>query len=167
MKTNIIVAAVLAACLLTPSAKAQDSSGKTAQKLLDMVVGTWTLDSSYNVGGKKDVKTIDQASHKNEYPGIGNNIEFTRDAKYIVRGQTSNAPSDSGFYRANEEHKLIYLQSSVHQGQPMEWHASIKNGRLTLSKPAEHTDKKKQQAPTYVYQRRGNSAVTAPNRQVH
>lgn len=167
MKTKIILAAMFAACVTASSVKAQDSSGKTAQKLLDMVVGTWTLDSSYNVGGKKDIKTIDQSSHKSEYPGIGNNIEFTRDAKYIVRSQTSNAPADSGYYRANEEHKRIYLQSAVHQGQPSEWQASVKNGKLMLSKPAQQADKKNQQSPTYVYQRHGNSHVTAPNQQMH
>lgn len=160
-----MIIAVFAAFVSATYVNAQNSSGKTAQKLLDMVVGTWTLDSSYNVGGKKDVRTIDQASHKSEYPGIGNNIEFTRDAKYIVRGQTSTAPSDSGYYRANEEHKRIYLQSAVHQGSPMEWQASVKNGTLTLSKPAEKSDKNKQ--PTYIYRRHGNSSVTAPNQQMH
>ena len=127
---------------------AQDSSGKTAQKLFDMVVGTWTLEkaSEGTQAGKTSVLPA----------GDMHSIEFTREAKYIIRNQASQ-PYDSGFYRANEEHKLIYLQSAFHPNdQPAEWHVSIKSGAMTLTQ--QQADKSSR---IYLYHRHANSGDTA------
>ena len=154
MKTRITLLAGFALYLTMAvvPCNAQSSSGKTAQKLFDMVVGTWKLDTAYNYGGKK----MDRNASS---PGDMKSIEFTREAKYIVRNQSMQA-SDSGFYRANEDHKLIYLQSSIRQGQPSEWHASLKNATLTLVQE-QPGDKKPM---TYVYHRHGNSGDTAAHK---
>lgn len=147
MKNKLLIIGAVLCFYVAPSLKAQDSSGKTAQKLFDMVVGNWTLANASETGSK--TSKLPQ--------GDMYSIEFTREAKYIIRNQ-SLQPYDSGFYRANEDHKLIYLQSSFHPSeQPAEWHASIKDSMLTLTKKESGDKKSADKKTMYVYHRHSNS----------
>lgn len=122
------------------SANAQSSKGKAGIKLIDMLVGQWQIIKIDD--GNKNTQV---SSH----PEAMQHIEFTREAKFIVRNNSTKA--DSGLFRVNESNKYIYFESANHS-YPSEWKADLKNSMLTLTK----RDSTNTKPVRYVYSRRSN-----------
>jgi hypothetical protein len=72
-------------------------------------------------------------------------MEFDRQARYKMN--TAVTAVDSGSYRINEQHGILYLDSDKNN-DPSEWTMSIKNNVLTLGGKSD-ADKRY----TYVYER--------------
>ena len=139
MKTIKILLSTLC-CVAFLNTHAQSSQGNVAAKLTDQLVGQWQV-TKINDGNKN----TQVSSHTNAMQ----NIEFTREAKYIVRNNSTKA--DSGLFRINEPSKFLYLES-VNQTYPSEWKVDLKNNVLILTK----RDKEKTTPVRYVYTRQSN-----------
>ncbi len=109
-------------CLAFGNLNAQSSQINPAKKLIDMLVGKWQI-TKINDGNKN--------TQVSSHPQAMQNIEFTREAKFIVR--TNAITVDSGLFRTNEDHKLIYLESINHRETPAEWKVDLKKNMLILS----------------------------------
>lgn len=100
---------------------AQQAS-QTGQKIIDLMVGTWQINKVFD--GKKELKRNADTTVQT--------MEFTREAKYISR--TSQQKVDSGLFRVNENHKILYLESAGDaDAPPVEWAVTIKDNTLTLA----------------------------------
>ena len=108
------------------------------KKFIERIAGQWTLqqivdaekrDVSDNPNRKKPSRTndveTDQANNAMQ------KIEFYDNARY----RTNNATQaiDSGSYRLNEQHGILYLQSDLGDTEPSEWKIELQNRRLTLT----------------------------------
>ena len=140
MKMLKVFFVVLCGFALT-SAQAQYSSGsKVSRKIVDSLVGVWQLHKAYD--GKKEIPITKQRA-------VINFIQFTREYKYSLVMNTSK--SDSGYFRANEPQRLIYLESANNPNNhtPDEWRVKILKDTLTLSK----TEPANERNFRYVYAR--------------
>jgi hypothetical protein len=124
---------------LTPEDKAINTKQKTPVKIIEYIVGTWKINDT-------------NAEQENAATGrkLGQSITFTREAKYVT--QSANEKLDSGRYRLNEDHAILYLES-VHGGEPTEWNVSFRKNVMTLW-PRE-TAEAHAQEHKYVYSRSG------------
>ena len=117
--------AVLA--ILATSAFAQEKGAP--DKKIETILGTWKVQKI--LSGKTEVA-------KN--PTSGHWIEFRADGKYV-----NNAVSiDSGSYRLNENHSLLYLESQLHASATpkiVEWTISLDDNTLTMQQKANKSDK--------------------------
>jgi hypothetical protein len=106
-----------------------NASQQPAKKLIEQVAGVWKV-TAMNDGKKAITQQVDSTALSS--------IEFTREAKYIMRTKTQRL--DSGLYRLNEEQKTLYLESGVGTDTPpVEWGIDIKGNTLVLSgKATEH-----------------------------
>lgn len=154
MKRNISIHIFFLAALsiATLSASAQEEQKKrdenaintrkkTPEKIIEHIVGTWEVEGIYK--GKKDISNTDTV-------GANQTITFDREAKYV--SYSANERIDSGTYRLNENHSLLYLESSTGQ-EPSEWKVSFTNNGMTLQ-PREtypHAESFR-----YVYTRKSN-----------
>ena len=122
------------------TATAQSSSGNVSLKLADGIIGRWKLSKVYN--GKKEISKKSQI-------GIMETIEFTVENKYMFR--TNESKSDSGFFRTNENDRLLYFETADKGSTSTidEWSLRIDKNIITLSRrePAELRDFK------YIYAR--------------
>lgn len=137
--SNNIVFFLLALCALTFNVAAQDDNdysnnrGKKKQnaeaihsekepptKIIAAIVGTWEVNGVYH--GDKDITNTDTV-------GTNERMEFNREAKYM--SYSGNERIDSGTYRLNESHAILYLESATGQ-EPSEWNVTLSNNNLTL-----------------------------------
>lgn len=120
---------------------AQQAS-QAGQKVIDLMVGTWQISKVYD--GKKELKSDADSTIQT--------LEFTREAKYIAR--TNQQKVDSGLFRVNENHKLLYLESAGNDNAPpVEWAISIKDNILTMAgRGTPHAARFK-----YLYVRKGGA----------
>lgn len=102
------------------NAEAIHSEKEPVTKIIAAIVGTWEVTSIFN--GDKDISNTDTV-------GTNQRIEFDREAKYI--SYSGNEQIDSGTYRLNENHAILYLESATGQ-QPSEWNVTLSNNNLTL-----------------------------------
>jgi hypothetical protein len=125
-----------------------------AKKFIEMITGTWKLKSIVDAESKgktsdKNTKSKNGTMATENPPDQSNNameiMEFDPDARYKMN--TAVAAVDSGSFRINEQHGLLYLDSD-RTGDPSEWKISIKNNVLTLGGRSD-ADKRY----TYVYER--------------
>jgi hypothetical protein len=93
---------------------------KTPEKIIEHIVGTWEVEGIYK--GNKDISNTDTV-------GVNSTIIFDREAKYI--SYSGNEQIDSGRYRLNENHSILYLESAAGQ-EPSEWKVSFNNNGMTL-----------------------------------
>src|SRR5688572_30231775 len=94
---------------------------KTPVKIIEYIVGTWEVEGIYK--DKKDISNTDT---------VGSNqiIEFDREGRYVSR--SGNEKLDSGIYRLNENHSILYLESQTGE-EPVEWKVSFsQDGDMTL-----------------------------------
>ncbi|HEY9007436.1 hypothetical protein [Ohtaekwangia sp.] len=129
--------------LLAGSTFAQQAS-QSGQKVIDLVVGTWQISQVFD--GKKQIQsTSDTLIHT---------IEFTREAKYITRNNSQKL--DSGLFRINENHKILYLESKNNangDAHPVEWGLSLQGHILTLTgRGSPHAERFK-----YIYTRKSGT----------
>jgi hypothetical protein len=108
-------------------------------KLIEYIVGTWKVNGVFK--GDKDVSKTDTAS-------LGERIEFNREGRYVL--ESANEKIDSGAYRLNEEHGILYLES-ISGGQPSEWNVWFRKNVMTL----QPRDKASSGNLKYVYARSG------------
>lgn len=93
---------------------------KTPEKIIEHIVGTWEVEGIYK--GKKDISNTDTV-------GANQTITFDRELKYV--SYSNNERIDSGIYRLNENHSILYLESSTGH-EPKEWNVSFTNNGMTL-----------------------------------
>ena len=107
-------------------------------KFIERINGQWKLQRVVDVERKASKKKGQSAS--NEQQGDqgaveGNNamqmIEFEDDARYRVNNSTNAI--DSGSYRLNEQHGILYMESDADDITPTEWAVAVKNNTLTLT----------------------------------
>ncbi|HTF17834.1 MAG TPA: hypothetical protein VK658_07165 [Chryseolinea sp.] len=129
--SRIITVLFTAIALITTSAFAQEKGGP--DKKIETILGTWKVQKI--LSGKTEVA-------KN--PTSGQWIEFRNDGKYV-----NNATSvDSGSYRLNENHSLLYLESQLHASavatgpKIVEWAISLSDDKLTMQQKTNESNKK-------------------------
>jgi hypothetical protein len=142
--TALVVGLALIGTCFRASAQQQKSIN---DKSIERIVGTWKIQKI--LSGKTEVA-------KN--PTSGQWIEFRGDGKYV-----NNASSiDSGSYRLNENHSVLYLESQVHASSDksnpkriVEWEITLDNDLLTMQQRGNEKTGKKSHADKmkYVYVR--------------
>lgn len=131
-----------AIALMSISAFAQEKG--EPDKKIETILGTWKVQKI--LSGKTEVA-------KN--PTSGQWIEFRADGTYV-----NNATSiDSGSYRLNENHSMLYLESQVQsdaskEAKIKEWTISLSDNSLTMQQKANESNKKSHaDKMKYVYVR--------------
>lgn len=93
----------------------------TPVKIIEYIVGTWQVEGIYK--DKKDISGTDTV-------GSHQVLEFNREGRYV--SHSGNEKLDSGAYRLNENHSILYLESETGE-EPVEWKVSFnENGKMTL-----------------------------------
>jgi hypothetical protein len=143
MPRRIIVLFFSAMALLGTSAVAQEKGAP--DKKIESILGTWKVQKI--LSGKTEVA-------KN--PTSGQWIEFKNNGKYVNHA----AVIDSGSYRLNENHSLVYLESQLQDNatgsvKVVEWTISLgDDDTLTMQQKANGSKKKSTADPLkYVYVR--------------
>jgi hypothetical protein len=128
----LLFTACLSLCFI--DSKGQERKADVAEKLFGDLVGTWRIQTVFD--GKKDITKTDSSSIQW--------VEFTEDGRY--RSAVGKNPSDSGSYRVNENHHILYLQSDAHKDNPAEWQMDFKDNNMILTGKDPRTQRYK-----YVY----------------
>jgi hypothetical protein len=168
MKRNLLIAGLI--CLGTTFAAAQEKdrgdtdytnnrtkgqpkkgnqvNRKSLVKIIEYIPGSWKIEHVYK--GKEDVMETDTLAQSQT-------IEFNREGRYV--SHTGAEKIDSGAYRINEDHAILYLASETNE-KPVEWYVSFNDeGQMTLQ--MKDTDKHSESF-RYVYRR--NGLPTSSNR---
>jgi hypothetical protein len=111
----------------------------SAVKLIEYIVGTWKVNGVFK--GNKDVSKTDTTT-------LGETIQFNREGRYVL--ESADEKIDSGAYRLNEEHGILYLES-ISGGPPSEWNVWFRKNVMTL----QPRDKTSSGNLKYVYARSG------------
>lgn len=122
------------------SAQTANDYSKTTdyQKFIERIAGQWTLqqivdaekrDVSQNPSRKKPARTNDVES--DQANNAMQKIEFYDNARYRMNNATQAI--DSGSYRLNEQHGILYLESDLVDAEPSEWKIELQNRKLTLT----------------------------------
>ena len=94
---------------------------KIMTKIIEYIPGKWAIESVLR--GNEDVTDTDTLAETQR-------IEFNREGRYVR--YTGTEKIDSGAYRINEEHGLLYLASET-DDKPTEWKVSFnKQGEMIL-----------------------------------
>jgi len=146
MKLNRIVAALVIG-MMSLNAVAQEReknkdipvNNETPIKNIEKVVGVWEVAAIFK--GNKDITSTDTVA-------LNSKFEFSRENKYL--SFSNNEQIDSGAFKLNENHSLLYLESaSGHDVK--EYRVEFKDDTMTLQ-PAESADAHAQRF-RYVYRR--------------
>ncbi len=121
MKTIKSLTLAALALLASGPLMAQMDKKNVADKLFSDVVGTWRIETIYD--GKKDITSKDTTEIQW--------LEFEGDGRY--KSVTGTHATDSGSYRANENQRVLYLQSDLDKDNPVEWKVDLKDNNMTLS----------------------------------
>jgi hypothetical protein len=125
-----------------------NTTKETPVKIIEYIPGTWVIDHVYK---GKDVAQNDTLA-KNQ------KIEFNREGRYV--SFSDNEKIDSGAYRINEEHAILYLASAGDNEKPVEWDVWFdRDGTMTMKL------RRTENAGTdlgYVYRR--EASTTSSNR---
>jgi hypothetical protein len=157
MKTKVCILFLsIAMCLLSTGLYAQNdytkkekekkeredainTKQKTPVKIIEHIVGTWQVDGIFK--GNKDISNSDTV-------GINQVIEFNREGRYV--SHSGSEKIDSGAYRLNENHALLYLESETGEA-PKEWNVTFtKEDEMTLQPKGSSA---RAQSFKYVYTR--------------
>jgi hypothetical protein len=120
----------------------------TPTKIIEYIPGTWEMETVFR--GKQDITDTDTLA-KNQ------TLEFNREGRYMSNSGTEQL--DSGAYRLNEQHGVLYLASDLH-GTTSEWRVWFDPGgtmTMQLKDGVTHGEKFR-----YVYRRTSNT--TSSNR---
>ena len=113
------------------------------KKFIERINGQWKLqrvvdierkvESANSPNNRKTQKSDNQKKGTETVEGTNamQMIEFEDDARYRVNNSTNAI--DSGSYRLNEQHGILYLESDSDDITPTEWAVSIRNNTLTLT----------------------------------
>jgi hypothetical protein len=151
MKRNMITVLLVGVLtIIGINAFAQDVKTKpdvntkeeTPVKIIEYLPGTWVIQSVYR--GKENVTTTDTLA-------AIETIEFNREGRYMSYSGTEKL--DSGAYRLNEQHGILYMASENNDDKPVEWAVSFtKDGTMTISMK---NGSKQLENINYVYRRSG------------
>jgi hypothetical protein len=151
MKRNIITVLVagalslVAADVLSQEDKTNsevNTQQETPVKIIEYIPGTWVIQSVYR--GKENVTATDTLA-------AIETIEFNREGRYMSYSGTEKL--DSGAYRLNEQHGILYMASENNDDKPVEWKVSFaKDGTMTISM---QNGSKQLENINYVYRRSG------------
>ena len=114
------------------------------KKVIEQVAGSWKLQQIVDDAKKSDVTTEErktQTNKQNEASGgttikdqsanAMEMIELNPNGRYKLNNSTTAV--DSGSYRINEEHGILYMESDSDDITPTEWKLSYNNEQLTLA----------------------------------
>jgi hypothetical protein len=153
IKRNILAMAALTLMVSVAFAQGEenyqkDKEGKNAintkketpTKIIEFIVGEWEAEDVYK--GNQEVGATDTL-------GTGAIIHFNREGKYTEYNGSEKL--DSGSYRINESHALLYLESAD-GSEPTTWKVSFsEDGKMFLRK---RDDTAVAESFKYVYRRR-------------
>lgn len=135
----ILIAGLCLATLVNQAQTPNDYDKNVAyKKFIERIAGEWTLeriiDAEKANSGKEKGDRRKSARTNDVDTDQGTNamskIEFYDDARY--RMNSSQHAIDSGSYRLNEQHGILYLESDQ-DPTPSEWDVTIKGNQLTLT----------------------------------
>jgi hypothetical protein len=127
-----------------------NTAKKTPVKIIEYIPGKWVIEGVYK--GKEDISKTDTVS-KNE------TIEFNREGRYV--SYSGSEKIDSGAYRINEQHAILYLASESDNDRSSQWNVWFdKTGTMTLK--TKGTDAK-EESLRYVY--RKEDSASSSNRE--
>ena len=93
----------------------------TPVKIFEYIPGTWEISSVFR--GAKEISGSDTLSSSQT-------LEFTHDGRYMSNSGTEQI--DSGGFRLNEQHGVLYLDSDIH-GTTSEWKIDFyRDGSMAL-----------------------------------
>ena len=122
------------------SKNAINTKKETPTKIIEFIVGEWEAEDVYK--GSQEVGATDTL-------GVGAIIHFNREGKYTEYNGSEKL--DSGSYRINESHALLYLESAD-GSEPTTWKVSFsEDGKMFLRK---RDDTAVAESFKYVYRRR-------------
>lgn len=155
---------ILFSIALTGNAFAQTAgdNSKTTEykKFIERIAGQWTLQQIVDAG-KRDVSENQNQTNPARTNDVETNqannamqkIEFYDNARYRLNNATQAI--DSGSYRLNEQHGILYLQSDIADTEPSEWKIELQNRKLTLTGRGQEADSRYQ----YVYNKTRKNVV--------
>jgi hypothetical protein len=107
--------------------KNTNTARKPASKnLTETIVGTWQVDEIFK--GKKDISNTDTL-------GFNETIIFDQEGNYV--SHSSAEKIDSGLYRLNENHSILYLDSETGDNTT-EWSITFSKGGMILQPRSTH-----------------------------
>jgi hypothetical protein len=144
MKCIIVLSFILA--IVSVQAVAQRANEESVKKI-ETIVGKWQLQKVY--AGSREIATNPNATQSW--------IEFKRDGTYERNAEVN----DQGSYRLNENHDILYLESSQHTETSSattvqslnEFNITLKDGTLTMQSKEDENS-----ATKYVYVKTGETA---------
>jgi hypothetical protein len=143
---------LLAAERLSAQVTKDHPKKEKTEKFIEKIVGTWKLQSIVD-NEKAQSKKGGQAISSQNIEESGNIalqiLELERDGRYKANS-ASNA-LDSGSYRLNEQHTLLFLESDASDITPTPWSIGFKKNKLTLESRDGADDDNRF---TYVYEKK-------------
>jgi hypothetical protein len=108
--------------------QSKNSNSKRAIKadLTETIVGTWQVDEIFK--GKKDISNTDTL-------GYNETIIFDTEGSYVSHSRSEQI--DSGLYRLNENHSILYLESETGTNTT-EWNITFSKGGMILQPRSTH-----------------------------
>lgn len=158
MNMKYFLTLILSVALSGVFAQTADDYSKTTdyQKFIERIAGQWTLEKIVDAEQRSN-KNKKSGSQGGDQANQGNNamqkIEFYDDARYRMSNATQAI--DSGSYRLNEQHGILYLQSDHGGTDPSEWKIELQNRKLTLTGRGEDAASRYQ----YVYTKSRDKVV--------
>ncbi len=138
MKYVLMICLSLAAVLVRAQTADDYEKDVAYKKFIERIAGQWSLDRIIDAEkankGKEKADRRKSARTNDIEKDQGTNamykIEFSSDARYKMNN--SQEAIDSGSYRLNEQHGILYLESD-RDPEPSEWDITIKGNQLTLT----------------------------------
>jgi hypothetical protein len=129
------------------------------KKFIEQIAGQWELQQiedaesrdNRNKNLKKPSKTNDPAG--DQANNAMRKIEFFDNARYRMSNATNAI--DSGSYRLNEQHGILYLQSDLGDTTPTEWKIALERNRLSLTGRGQEATSRYR----YIYQKTKDKVV--------
>ena len=117
---------------------------QTPVKIIEYIPGTWKFEAVYK--GKKDITATDTLAQIQS-------LEFDREGRFV--SYSTNEKIDSGAYRINEQHAVLYLTNEDDK-RTDEWYVRFgKDNTMTLTMKDVHGGLFK-----YVYRRDGTTTTS-------
>ena len=142
MKLSITIGLVflVAGLVSGPDKSAADfPKNEETNKVIEMLAGSWKLQSiadekrNQSTTSKRNKKSKTKAATAADTDMSRNAmqmLEFDADGRYKVNNSTTAI--DSGSYRINEQHSVLYMESDADDITPTEWDISVTKKRLTM-----------------------------------
>ncbi len=127
-----------------------NSKQNTPVKIIEYLPGSWVIEKVHR--GKDDVTLTDTLAGNESF-------EFNREGRFI--SYAGNEKIDSGAYRVNEQHAILYVASEREDDKVVEWTVSFPApGTMTMKLK---DDGSNEESFTYTY--RKNGIETSSNRE--